>query len=79
MGNIVLSNEANILTSTCRYTLNVLKDLGHGEVAGDDVIISWVNKTLSGAGKTSSIKSFKVKTLCQRKYAFITQTSQLLV
>ncbi|XP_076746833.1 plastin-3 isoform X1 [Maylandia zebra] len=44
-----------------RYTLNVLKDLGHGEVAGDDVIISWVNKTLSGAGKTSSIKSFKDK------------------
>lgn len=61
MGNIVLSNEANILTSTCRYTLNVLKDLGHGEVAGDDVIIAWVNKTLSGAGKTSSIKGFKVK------------------
>ncbi|MEQ2258017.1 Plastin-3 [Xenotaenia resolanae] len=42
-----------------RYTLNVLADLGHGEVAGDDLIISWVNKTLKEAGKTSSIKSFK--------------------
>lgn len=57
----MLNDEANILTSTCRYTLNVLEDLGHGEVAGDDLIISWVNKTLSGAGKTSSIKTFKVK------------------
>uniref|UniRef100_I3KFV8 Plastin-3 n=1 Tax=Oreochromis niloticus TaxID=8128 RepID=I3KFV8_ORENI len=46
-----------------RYTLNVLEDLGHGEVAGDDLIISWVNKTLSGAGKTSSIKTFKDKTI----------------
>lgn len=42
-----------------RYTLNVLSDLGHGEAAGDDLIVSWVNKTLSEAGKTSSIKSFK--------------------
>ncbi|KAF6730949.1 Plastin-3 [Oryzias melastigma] len=46
-----------------RYTLNVLEDLGHGEVAGDDLIISWVNKTLSEAGKTSSIKSFKDKSI----------------
>ncbi|XP_017278623.1 plastin-2 isoform X1 [Kryptolebias marmoratus] len=46
-----------------RYTLNVLEDLGHGEVAGDDLIISWVNKTLSEAGKSSSIKSFKDKTI----------------
>lgn len=44
----------------CRYTLNVLEDLGHGEVAGDDLIVSWVNKTLAEAGKSSSIKSFKV-------------------
>lgn len=42
-----------------RYTLNVLSDLGHGEVAGDDLIVSWVNETLKKAGKTSSIKSFK--------------------
>ncbi|KAM8908031.1 plastin-3-like isoform 1-T1 [Spinachia spinachia] len=44
-----------------RYTLNVLEDLGHGEVAGDDLIVSWVNKTLSQAGKSSSIKSFRDK------------------
>ncbi|XP_054483430.1 plastin-3-like [Anoplopoma fimbria] len=46
-----------------RYTLNVLEDLGHGEVAGDDLIVSWVNKTLAGAGKSSSIKSFKDKAI----------------
>ncbi|KAF7651595.1 hypothetical protein LDENG_00108870 [Lucifuga dentata] len=46
-----------------RYTLNVLEDLGHGEVAGDDLIIKWVNKTLTEAGKTSSIKSFKDKVI----------------
>ncbi|XP_068570316.1 plastin-3-like [Cebidichthys violaceus] len=46
-----------------RYTLNVLEDLGHGEVAGDDLIVSWVNKTLAEAGKSSSIKSFKDKTI----------------
>ncbi|XP_053735639.1 plastin-3-like [Synchiropus splendidus] len=46
-----------------RYTLNVLEDLGHGEVAGDDLIISWVNKTLAEAGKSSSIKSFKDKSI----------------
>ncbi|XP_041846133.1 plastin-2-like isoform X1 [Melanotaenia boesemani] len=46
-----------------RYTLNVLEDLGHGEVAGDDLIISWVNKTLTGAGKHSTIKSFKDKSI----------------
>jgi len=43
-----------------RYTFNLLEDLGDGEVAGDDLIVSWVNKTLAEAGKTSSIKSFKV-------------------
>ncbi|XP_057705894.1 plastin-3-like isoform X2 [Corythoichthys intestinalis] len=46
-----------------RYTLNLLEDLGDGEVAGEDLIIAWVNKTLSEAGKTSSIKSFKDKSL----------------
>ncbi|XP_061690936.1 plastin-2-like isoform X2 [Syngnathoides biaculeatus] len=46
-----------------RYTLNVLEDLGDGEVVGEDLIITWVNKTLSDAGKTSSIKSFKDKSL----------------
>ncbi|XP_045573751.1 plastin-3 [Salmo salar] len=42
-----------------RYTLNVLEDLGHGEAANDDLIISWVNRTLTGAGKSSKISSFK--------------------
>ncbi|XP_033829978.1 plastin-3-like [Periophthalmus magnuspinnatus] len=42
-----------------RYTLNVLSDLGDGEVAGEDLIVSWVNETLQAAGKSSSIKSFK--------------------
>ncbi|KAM9741562.1 plastin-3-like [Menidia menidia] len=46
-----------------RYTLNVLEDLGHGEVAGDDLIVSWVNKTLKEAGKSSTIKSFKDKAI----------------
>ncbi|XP_077434031.1 plastin-3-like isoform X2 [Vanacampus margaritifer] len=46
-----------------RYTLNLLEDLGDGEVAGEDIIIAWVNKTLSEAGKTSSIKSFKDRSL----------------
>ncbi|XP_059202819.1 plastin-3-like isoform X2 [Centropristis striata] len=46
-----------------RYTLNVLEDLGEGEVAGDDLIVSWVNETLSAAGKSSSIKSFKDKSI----------------
>uniref|UniRef100_A0A7N9ANW5 Plastin-3 n=1 Tax=Mastacembelus armatus TaxID=205130 RepID=A0A7N9ANW5_9TELE len=46
-----------------RYTLNVLEDLGHGAVAGDDLIVSWVNKTLAEAGKRSSIKSFKDKAI----------------
>ncbi|XP_051915370.1 plastin-2-like isoform X2 [Hippocampus zosterae] len=46
-----------------RYTLNLLEDLGDGAVAGEDLIITWVNKTLSEAGKTSSIKSFKDRSL----------------
>ncbi|KAM7000212.1 plastin-3-like [Tautogolabrus adspersus] len=46
-----------------RYTLNVLEDLGDGDAAGDDLIISWVNKTLSENGKSSSIKSFKDKSI----------------
>ncbi|XP_015245083.1 PREDICTED: plastin-3-like [Cyprinodon variegatus] len=46
-----------------RYTLNILEDLGDGEVAGEDLIISWVNKTLKEAGKSSSIKSFKDKSI----------------
>uniref|UniRef100_A0A3P8WXZ9 Plastin-3 n=1 Tax=Cynoglossus semilaevis TaxID=244447 RepID=A0A3P8WXZ9_CYNSE len=42
-----------------RYTLNVLEDLGHGKVAKDSVIVNWVNNSLTEAGKTSTISSFK--------------------
>lgn len=48
-------------TNVCRYTLNVLENLGQGHAAGDELIISWVNNTLTAAGKKSSIRSFKVK------------------
>ncbi|XP_063793614.1 plastin-3 isoform X2 [Pseudophryne corroboree] len=46
-----------------RYTLNVLADLGDGEKANDDIIVNWVNRTLAEAGKTSSIQSFKDKSI----------------
>lgn len=43
-----------------RYTLNVLEDLGpDGEKANDDIIVKWVNKILSEAGKSTKISSFK--------------------
>lgn len=44
-----------------RYTLNVLEDLGDGQKANDDIIVKWVNKTLSEAGKSTKITSFKDK------------------
>ncbi|TRY91337.1 hypothetical protein DNTS_030143 [Danionella cerebrum] len=44
-----------------RYTLNVLEGLGDGQKVNDDIIVQWVNKTLSQAGKTSKISSFKDK------------------
>lgn len=44
-----------------RYTLNVLEDLGDGEKANDEIIVSWVNQTLKEAGKSTSIQSFKVQ------------------
>ncbi|XP_052005806.1 plastin-3 [Xyrauchen texanus] len=44
-----------------RYTLNVLEDLGDGQKVNDDIIVNWVNKTLSNAGKSSKISSFKDK------------------
>ncbi|XP_041728465.2 plastin-3 isoform X2 [Coregonus clupeaformis] len=49
-----------------RYTLNVLEDLGDGEAANDDLIINWVNRTLTGAGKNSKISSFKVTRQMER-------------
>ncbi|MEJ1286521.1 hypothetical protein NN561_017529 [Cricetulus griseus] len=45
------------------YTLNVLEDLGEGQKANDDIIVNWVNRTLSEAGKSTSIQSFKDKTI----------------
>ncbi|XP_028315356.1 plastin-2-like [Gouania willdenowi] len=44
-----------------RYTFKVLEDLGNGDAASDDLIISWVNQTLANASKSSSIKNFKDK------------------
>ncbi|XP_054610393.1 plastin-3-like isoform X1 [Dunckerocampus dactyliophorus] len=42
-----------------RYTLNVLEGLGEGQKVNDDVIVKWVNKKLSEAGKRTKISSFK--------------------
>ncbi|PKK32766.1 lymphocyte cytosolic protein 1 (L-plastin) [Columba livia] len=42
-----------------RYTLNILEDIGGGEKVNDEIIVSWVNKTLTAAGKDSTISSFK--------------------
>lgn len=50
---------------SCRYTLNVLEELGDGEKVNDDIIVKWVNKTLAEAGKSTKISSFKVHLLFQ--------------
>ncbi|XP_022606063.1 plastin-1-like [Seriola dumerili] len=44
-----------------RYTLLVLSDLGDGEKVGDQIILSWVNTTLSQKRKDTQISSFKDK------------------
>ncbi|KAM9325617.1 plastin-3 [Gastrophryne carolinensis] len=44
-----------------RFTFNLLGDLCHGEKATDDIIVKWVNTTLTEAGKTSCIQNFKDK------------------
>ncbi|XP_071354865.1 plastin-1-like [Trachinotus anak] len=44
-----------------RYTLLVLSDLGDGEKVGDQVILNWVNTTLSQKHKDTQISSFKDK------------------
>ncbi|KAG1940281.1 plastin-3 [Pimephales promelas] len=44
-----------------RYTLNVLENLGDGQKVNDEIIVNWVNKTLSQAGKPTKIMSFKDK------------------
>lgn len=46
-----------------KYTLNVLEGLGDGQKANDDTIVKWVNGTLADAGKSSSIQSFKDKSI----------------
>ncbi|KAL8187828.1 UNVERIFIED_CONTAM: phospholipid scramblase 1, partial [Gekko kuhli] len=46
-----------------RYTLNVLSDLGEGEKVNDEIIIKWVNQTLLNANKSTSITSFKDKSI----------------
>ncbi|RMC07127.1 hypothetical protein DUI87_16583 [Hirundo rustica rustica] len=43
-----------------RYTLNILEDIGGGEKVNDEIIVSWVNETLTAAGKDSTISSFKM-------------------
>lgn len=40
-----------------------MEDLGEGQKATDDIIVNWVNGTLSEAGKSTSIQSFKVRIL----------------
>ncbi|XP_072370389.1 plastin-2 isoform X2 [Scyliorhinus torazame] len=44
-----------------RYTLNMLEDIGDGEKVNDEIIVNWVNKTLSDSQKSSSVASFKDK------------------
>ncbi|KAK6309869.1 hypothetical protein J4Q44_G00197500 [Coregonus suidteri] len=41
-----------------RYTLNILEELGDGQKVNDDTIITWVNDTLTQAGK-GTISGFK--------------------
>lgn len=43
----------------CRYTLNILEDLGDGQKVNDDTIVRWVNDTLTQAEK-KPISGFKV-------------------
>ncbi|XP_068607637.1 plastin-1-like isoform X2 [Brachionichthys hirsutus] len=42
-----------------RYTVLVLSDLGVGEKVGDQIILNWVNSTLSQKKKDTQISSFK--------------------
>ncbi|XP_068194310.1 plastin-1 isoform X2 [Antennarius striatus] len=42
-----------------RYTVLVLSNLGVGEKVGDQIILNWVNTTLSQKQKNSQISSFK--------------------
>ncbi|KAK5917221.1 hypothetical protein CgunFtcFv8_012128 [Champsocephalus gunnari] len=44
-----------------RYTLLVLSDLGDGEKVKDQIILDWVNSTLTKSKKSTQISSFKDK------------------
>ncbi|XP_051252344.1 plastin-1-like [Dicentrarchus labrax] len=44
-----------------RYTVQVLSDLGDGDKVVDQIILNWVNTTLSKKRKDSQISSFKDK------------------
>uniref|UniRef100_A0A7N8XF92 Plastin 1 (I isoform) n=1 Tax=Mastacembelus armatus TaxID=205130 RepID=A0A7N8XF92_9TELE len=44
-----------------RYTVLVLSDLGDGEKVGDQIILNWINTTLSQKRKDTQISSFKDK------------------
>lgn len=43
-----------------RYTVLVLSKLGDGEKVADQIILNWVNTTLSQKNKETQISSFKV-------------------
>ena len=43
-----------------RYTVLVLSNLGDGEKVADQIILNWVNTTLSQKNKITQISSFKV-------------------
>ncbi|XP_031704025.1 plastin-1-like [Anarrhichthys ocellatus] len=44
-----------------RYTVSVLSDRGDGDKVGDQIILNWVNTTLSHKRKDTQISSFKDK------------------
>ncbi|XP_075964791.1 plastin-1-like [Anarhichas minor] len=44
-----------------RYTVSVLLDQGDGDKVGDQIILNWVNSTLSHKRKDTQISSFKDK------------------
>ncbi|CAL8273478.1 unnamed protein product [Merluccius merluccius] len=44
-----------------RYTVMVLSDLGDGQKVGDQIILNWVNTTLSQGYKNTQISSFNDK------------------
>lgn len=50
------------------YTLSVLSQLANtGNVNVDKEIVSWVNKKLQSAGKTSSVKNFQDSSISNAK------------